>query len=72
MSLKVSYDEEFDILWVRTGEPIETSSSCEKYPGLVVDFKSEADLDPVGFELMGASKVLAPFLEKMRHRATTG
>lgn len=72
MPLKVSYDEEFDILWVRTGEAIETSSSCEKYPGLVVDFKSEVDLDPVGFELMGAAELLAPFLEKMKQRAIAG
>ena len=66
MSLIVRYDEEFDMLRMWTGESIGTSSSCEQYPGLVVDFDNEDNLDPVGFELRGAAHLLAPFLDEMK------
>ena len=69
MSLIVSYDAKDDILKVSTGERVETSATCEQDPGLIIDFKSEEDLDPVGFELCGAAKLLAPILDEMRRRA---
>ena len=69
MPLIVKYYPEHDILDIWTGEKIETSSSCEKYMGLVIDFKDEECCDPVGFELMGAAKLLAPVLEEMIKRA---
>ena len=72
MSLKVSYDEKHDVLIVWTGEHIETSASCEQYDGFIVDFRSGEELDPVGFELLGAAELLAPVLEKMRKRAAAG
>ena len=71
MSLIVKYDAEVDALTIRTGNIIQTSSSIEDDELLIVDFGKEDGFDVVGFELMGASKVLAPFLEKMRRRATT-
>ena len=63
MSLKVRYDPEVDILTIWTGRQIATSSTVEKTESLIVDFGNEDGFDVVGFELLGAKKVLAPFLE---------
>ncbi len=72
MSLIVKYDAEVDALTIRTGHVIQTSSSIEDDEILIVDFGKEDGFDVVGFELLGAAKLLAPFLEKMRQRATAG
>jgi uncharacterized protein YuzE len=72
MSLIVKYDAEVDALTIRTGHVIQTSSSIEDDELLIVDFGKEDGFDVVGFELLGAANLLAPFLEKMRQRATAG
>ena len=61
MSLQVRYDPDVDILTVWTGQQIAASSSVEDSESLIVDFGKEDGFDVVGFELLGAAKLLAPY-----------
>ena len=63
MTLQVRYDAEVDILTVWTGHKIATSSTVEDSESLIVDFGAEDGFDVVGFELLGAAKLLAPYFE---------
>ena len=63
MSLKVRYHPEVDILTIWTGRQGATSSTVEETESLIVDFGNEDGFDVVGYELLGAKEVLAPFLE---------
>ena len=64
--LKVSYDKEPDILWLRIpGRAIQASS--EVVAPLVIDFGSEEDWhDLVGVELHRASEFLEPMFDALR------
>lgn len=54
--MKVKYDREVDILYIRlTDEAIDESDEAQ--PGLVIDY--DADGTVVGFEIMNASKKMA-------------
>ena len=68
--LKVTYDQEMDILWLRIpGRKIKRTDAV--ITPLVIDFGSEEDseqgcLDVVGVEIRKASKYLAPMLEALK------
>jgi uncharacterized protein YuzE len=73
MTLQVRYDAEVDILTVWTGQQIATSSTVEDSESLIVDFGAEDGLDVVGFELLGAAKLLAPYFSAIgRERIDCG
>ena len=61
MSLQIRYDPEVDILTIWTGQQITTSSAVEDSESLIVDFGKEDGFDVVGFELLGAAKLLSPY-----------
>ena len=66
MSLKVSYDEETDVLYLaREGQEEEV---IEVYPGVNLEFGPEREL--VGVEILGASRLLKEVVEPLRQRAT--
>ena len=64
--LKVTYDKETDILWMRIpGQEIQVSR--EVAAPLVIDFDSENEgCGVVGVELHRASEYLAPMLESLK------
>lgn len=72
--LKVTYDREMDILWIRIpGRRIERTDAI--ITPLVIDFGSDEDseegcLDVVGVEIRKASEYLAPMLEALRAGAS--
>ena len=72
MTLKIKYDEILDILTIWTGHEIATSSTVEGSESLIVDFGNEDGFDVVGFELLGASGLLAPYFEKVHAKKPTG
>jgi hypothetical protein len=72
MTLKIKYDEILDILTIWTGNEIATSSTVEGSESLIVDFGNEDGFDVVGFELLGASGLLAPYFEKVHAKKPTG
>ena len=67
--LKVTYDREVDILWMRIpGRKILVSSDIGG--PLVIDFGTEDESgDVVGVELHRASEFLAPMLESLKAEA---
>ena len=68
--LKVTYDKEMDILWLRIpGRKIERTDAI--ITPMVIDFGSDDDtaegfLDVVGVEIRNASKYLAPMLQALQ------
>ncbi len=71
MTLQVRYDPEVDILTVWNGQQIATSSTVEDSESLIVDFGAEDGSDVVGFELLGAAKLLAPFFAAVQRQPST-
>ena len=65
MSLKVSYDEEADVLYVaREGHEEEV---VEVYPGVNLEFGPEREL--LGIEILRASQLLKGVVEPLRQKA---
>ena len=58
--MKVKYDREVDILYIRLTEEV-IEESDEAQPGLIIDYDATGTV--VGFEIMNASK-------KMNHPAS--
>ena len=54
--MKVRYDKETDVLYIRLSENPVAESDSEK-PGIVLDYDSEQNI--VGIELLNASKKMA-------------
>ena len=72
--LKVTYDREMDILWIRIpGRKIKRTDAI--ITPLVIDFGSDEDgiegsMDVVGVEIRKASEYLAPMLQALKSGAT--
>jgi uncharacterized protein YuzE len=65
MSLKVSYDEEADVLYLaREGQEEEV---VEVHPGVNLEFGPEREL--LGVEIQGASRLLKGVVEPLRQKA---
>jgi len=65
MSLKVSYDEEADVLYLaREGQEEEV---VEVYPGVNLEFGPEQEL--LGVEILGASQLLKGVVEPLKDKA---
>jgi len=65
MSLKVSYDEEADVLYLaREGQEEEV---VEVYPGINLEFGPEREL--LGIEILGASRLLKGVVEPLQQKA---
>lgn len=54
--MKVKYDQEVDILYIRLTDAV-IEESDETKPGLVIDYDAEGTV--VGFEIMNASKKMS-------------
>lgn len=72
--LKVTYDREMDILWIRIpGRKIKRTDAI--ITPLVIDFGSDEDgkegsMDVVGVEIRKASEYLAPMLQALKSGTT--
>ncbi|MBI2322265.1 MAG: DUF2283 domain-containing protein [Chloroflexi bacterium] len=64
MSLIVRYDPGGDVLYIAV--PGELDHSAELYPDINVDMNGEGD--PIGIELLGASRVLKDAIEPLYQR----
>ena len=70
--LKVTYDSEMDILWIRIpGREIKRTDAI--ITPLVIDFGSneeEGSMDVVGVEIRNASEYLAPMIQALKPGTT--
>ncbi len=65
MSLKVSYDEEADVLYLaKEGQEEEV---VEVYPGVNLEFGPKREL--LGIEILGASRILKVVVDPLREKA---
>ena len=61
MTLRVSYDLKFDILYVNTGEPCYDGASIENMFDVVAEIKTRDGYDVAGLIIQGAADYLSPW-----------
>ena len=61
MTLKVGYDQEFNVLSIRTGERVVSGASLMHTADIVVDIKTQGGYAIEGLTIIGASAYLSPY-----------